>query len=125
MPAKIRRRIICTLGEDGVVSTTFDTLPAARDLEAAGAERKQAEAHAEALRQAATARSTRVRAGRYDAVSGTLPVSVAGETTAGVAAKLRSCGRARDVGEIAVGVVVATCGGGSEPVPLASFATGA
>ena len=43
------------VGEDGMASTTFDTLRAARDLEAAGVERKQAEAHAEALRQAATA----------------------------------------------------------------------
>ena len=38
-----------------MTSTTFDTLRAARDLEAAGIDRKQAEAHAEALRQAATA----------------------------------------------------------------------
>ena len=36
-------------------ATTFNPLEAARDLEAAGVERKQAEAHAEALRQAATA----------------------------------------------------------------------
>ena len=36
-------------------ATTFNPLGAARDLEAAGVERKQAEAHAEALRQAATA----------------------------------------------------------------------
>ena len=33
----------------------FDTLSAARKLEAAGAERRQAEAHAEALRQAISA----------------------------------------------------------------------
>lgn len=38
-----------------MTSTTFDTLRIARDPEAAGVERKQAEAHAEALRQAATA----------------------------------------------------------------------
>ena len=36
-------------------ASTFDTLRVARDLEAAGVERKQAEAHAEALRQAVTA----------------------------------------------------------------------
>ena len=36
-------------------ATTFNPLEAARDLEAAGVERKQAEAHAEALRQAAIA----------------------------------------------------------------------
>lgn len=36
-------------------ATTFDPLAAARDLEAAGVERRQAEAHAEALRRAATA----------------------------------------------------------------------
>ena len=36
-------------------ATTFNPLEAVRDLEAAGVERKQAEAHAEALRQAATA----------------------------------------------------------------------
>ena len=40
-------------------ATTFNPLEAARDLEAAGVERKQAEAHAEALRQAATARHSR------------------------------------------------------------------
>ena len=33
-------------------ANTFDTLAAARDLEAAGVERRQAEAHAEALRVA-------------------------------------------------------------------------
>ena len=38
-----------------MTSATFDTLRAVRDLEAAGIDRKQAEAHAEALRQAATA----------------------------------------------------------------------
>ena len=38
-----------------MASTTFNPLAAARDLEAAGVDRKQAEAHAEALRQAATA----------------------------------------------------------------------
>ena len=38
-----------------MTSTTFNPLAAARDLEAAGVDRKQAEAHAEALRQAATA----------------------------------------------------------------------
>ena len=38
-----------------MASTTFDTLRVARDLEAAGVDRRQAEAHAEALRQAATA----------------------------------------------------------------------
>ena len=38
-----------------MTATTFNPLEAARDLEAAGVERKQAEAHAEALRQAATA----------------------------------------------------------------------
>ena len=36
-------------------ATTFNPLEAARDLEAAGVERKQAEAHAEALRRAAIA----------------------------------------------------------------------
>ena len=40
-------------------ATTFNPLEAARDLEAAGVERKQAEAHAEALRQAAIARHSR------------------------------------------------------------------
>ena len=34
---------------------TFDTLSVARDLEAAGIERRHAEAHAEALRQAVSA----------------------------------------------------------------------
>ena len=38
-----------------MASTSFDTLAAARALEAAGIERKQAEAHANVLRQAATA----------------------------------------------------------------------
>ena len=38
-----------------MASTSFDTLAAARALEAAGVERKQAEAHADVLRQAATA----------------------------------------------------------------------
>ena len=38
-----------------MASTSFDTLAAARALEAAGVEREQAEAHANALRQAATA----------------------------------------------------------------------
>ena len=36
-------------------ATTFNPLEAVRDLEAAGVGRKQAEAHAEALRQTATA----------------------------------------------------------------------
>ena len=36
-------------------ASTFDTLTTARDLEAAGVERRQAEAHAEALRQAISA----------------------------------------------------------------------
>ncbi len=36
-------------------ATTFDPLKAARDLEAAGVDRRQAEAHAEALRAAAVA----------------------------------------------------------------------
>ena len=36
-------------------ATSFNPLAAARDLEAAGVERRQAEAHAEALRQAASA----------------------------------------------------------------------
>ena len=36
-------------------ATTFNPFGVARDLETAGVERKQAEAHAEALRQAATA----------------------------------------------------------------------
>ena len=36
-------------------TTTFDTLSAARKLEAAGVERRRAEAHAEALREAAGA----------------------------------------------------------------------
>ena len=38
-----------------MTSTTFDALRAARDLEAAGVERKQAEVFADVLRQAATA----------------------------------------------------------------------
>ena len=38
-----------------MVASTFNPLEAARALEAAGVERRQAEAHAEALRQAATA----------------------------------------------------------------------
>ena len=38
-----------------MTATNFDALKVARDLEAAGIERQQAEAHAEALRQAATA----------------------------------------------------------------------
>ena len=42
-----------------MASTTFDTLRVARDLEAAGVDRGQAEARAEALRQAATARHSR------------------------------------------------------------------
>ena len=36
-------------------TATFDTLSAARKLEAAGVERRQAEAHAEALREAVSA----------------------------------------------------------------------
>ena len=36
-------------------TVTFDTLTTARDLEAAGVERRQAEAHAEALRRAVSA----------------------------------------------------------------------
>ena len=36
-------------------AATFDTLSAARKLEAAGVERRQAEAHAEALREAVSA----------------------------------------------------------------------
>ena len=36
-------------------TATFDTLTTARDLEAAGVERRQAEAHAEALRRAVSA----------------------------------------------------------------------
>ena len=36
-------------------TAAFDTLTTARDLEAAGVERRQAEAHAEALRQAISA----------------------------------------------------------------------
>ena len=42
-----------------MTATTFNPLEAARDLEAAGVERKQAEAHAEALRRAAAARHSR------------------------------------------------------------------
>ena len=38
-----------------MAASTFNPLEAARALEAAGVERRQAEAHAEALRQAATA----------------------------------------------------------------------
>ena len=38
-----------------MIATTFNPLAAARDLEAAGVERRQAEAHAEALRQAVSA----------------------------------------------------------------------
>ena len=38
-----------------MIASTFDTLTAARKLEAAGIERRHAEAHAEALREAATA----------------------------------------------------------------------
>ena len=38
-----------------MTATGFDTLKAARDLEAAGLERRQAEAHAEAMRDATTA----------------------------------------------------------------------
>ena len=38
-----------------MTASTFNPLAAARALEAAGVERRQAEAHAEALRQAATA----------------------------------------------------------------------
>ena len=38
-----------------MTATTFNPLAAARDLEAAGIERRQAEAHAEVLRQAVTA----------------------------------------------------------------------
>ena len=38
-----------------MAASTFNPLEAARTLEAAGVERRQAEAHAEALRQAATA----------------------------------------------------------------------
>ncbi len=38
-----------------MTASTFNPLAAARALEAAGIERRQAEAHAEALRQAATA----------------------------------------------------------------------
>ena len=38
-----------------MTASTFDALSAARALEAAGVERRQAEAHAEALRQTATA----------------------------------------------------------------------
>ena len=38
-----------------MTASTFDILSAARKLEAAGIERRQAEAHAEALREAATA----------------------------------------------------------------------
>ena len=37
------------------MSAAFDTLTTARNLEAAGVERRQAEAHAEALRQAVSA----------------------------------------------------------------------
>ena len=36
-------------------AATFDTLTTARELEAAGVERRQAEAHAEALRRAVSA----------------------------------------------------------------------
>ena len=36
-------------------TATFDTLSTARELEAAGVERRQAEAHAEALRRAVSA----------------------------------------------------------------------
>ena len=36
-------------------TATFDTLTTARELEAAGVERRQAEAHAEALRRAVSA----------------------------------------------------------------------
>ena len=42
-------------GNAAMTATTFNPLEAARALEAAGVERKQAEAHAEALRLAATA----------------------------------------------------------------------
>ena len=38
-----------------MTATTFNPFAAARDLEAAGIERRQAEAHAEVLRQAVTA----------------------------------------------------------------------
>ena len=38
-----------------MTATTFNPLAVARELEAAGVERHQAEAHAEALRQAVTA----------------------------------------------------------------------
>ena len=38
-----------------MAASTFNPLEAARALEAAGVDRRQAEAHAEALRQAATA----------------------------------------------------------------------
>ena len=43
-----------------MTAAALDTLKVARDLEAAGVERRQAEAHAEALRQAATAGSDEV-----------------------------------------------------------------
>ena len=39
----------------GMSATSLDTLAVARDLEAAGVDRRQAEAHAEALRQAVSA----------------------------------------------------------------------
>ena len=42
-------------GNAAMTATTFNPPEAARDLEAAGVERKQAEAYAEALRRAATA----------------------------------------------------------------------
>ena len=38
-----------------MTATTFDTLEIVRDLEAAGVERRQAEAHAEAMAKAANA----------------------------------------------------------------------
>ena len=38
-----------------MIAAAFDTLSAARKLEAAGVERRQAEAHAEALREAVSA----------------------------------------------------------------------
>lgn len=41
-----------------MTATSFDTLKVMRDLEAAGVERRQAEAHAAALRDAATADHT-------------------------------------------------------------------
>ena len=62
-----------------MTATTFSPLAVARELEAAGVERRQAEAHAEALRRAVTAdRGEFVKKADLDVTKADLEAAIAG-----------------------------------------------